>query len=106
MGFFDFFKRPDINAGMEQFKNTKGAVLIDVRTDMEYSQGHIPGSINIELQNINRAKNIIKEKNTPLFVYCLSGARSSRASSALRSMGYTDVNDIGGINRYNGQIGR
>lgn len=106
MGFFDFLKRPDINEGMKQFRNTEGAVLIDVRTDMEYSQGHIPGSINIDLQNIRHAAVTIKDKSTPLFIYCLSGARSSRASSALRSMGYTDVTDIGGINRYNGQIGR
>ena len=50
MGLFDFFKQNDINHGIEQFKNSKGAILVDVRTPEEYSEGHIPKSVNIPLR--------------------------------------------------------
>jgi rhodanese-related sulfurtransferase len=38
MSFFDFFKMPDINEGVEKYKNTDNAVLIDVRTKEEYEE--------------------------------------------------------------------
>lgn len=39
----------DINKGVEEFRNTRDAVLLDVRTSDEYKSGHIEGSLNIEL---------------------------------------------------------
>jgi len=104
MGFFDRLKPADINFGVERFQATPGAVLLDVRTGEEYAQGHIPGSRNVDVQDIGRAAELVQDKDTPLFVYCYSGARSSRAVSALRSMGYTNVTNIGGIAGYRGQI--
>ncbi|MDY5055898.1 MAG: rhodanese-like domain-containing protein, partial [Bullifex sp.] len=49
MGFFDFLKGPDINEGVKEYRETNGAVLIDVRTPEEYREGHIPESMNIPL---------------------------------------------------------
>ena len=49
MGFFDFFKMPDINQEIHAYKETKGAILLDVRTSQEYREGHIPGSKNVPL---------------------------------------------------------
>ena len=42
MGFFDLFKQSNINQGIEEYKMTAGAVLLDVRTLQEYQEGHIP----------------------------------------------------------------
>ena len=53
MGFFQFVKTPDINRGIADCRNTEGAVLLDVRTPQEYREGHIPGSINIPLQQLD-----------------------------------------------------
>ncbi len=106
MGIFDFLKAPDINQGVIDFKNTNGAILLDVRTRDEYGEGHIPGSTNIPLQEISRAGKEIPDKSTPIYTYCLSGARSSQALSCLRNMGYTAVTNIGGINRYSGPLER
>ena len=52
MGLMDFLKPADINAGVEEFRATPGARLIDVRTAGEYAGGHIPGAVNVPLQQI------------------------------------------------------
>ena len=106
MGFFNFLKDPDINQGVKEYRATDGAVLLDVRTPDEYRQGHIPGSKNIPLQSIDKVADIIDNKATPIFVHCLSGARSRQAAAALRQMGFTNVKNIGGISAYTGRVER
>ena len=101
---FGLFKREDINVGVDESKTTSGAMLLDVRTKDEYRNGHVPGSKNIDVGEIEKASSLIGDKATPLFVYCLSGARSGRAVNALKGMGYTNVKNIGGINSYNGPV--
>lgn len=101
---FNFFRMPDINQGVSEYKDTDGAVLLDVRTKAEYKNGHVPDSKNIALDKMNAATSIIKDKATPLFVYCQSGSRSSMAVKTLKSMGYTDVKNIGGIGSYTGSV--
>ncbi len=101
---FGFFKKDDINTGVDEFKNTNGAVLLDVRTKDEYRSGHVPGSKNIDVSEIDKTTQLVSDMSTPLFVHCLSGARSSRAADALKSMGYTSVKNIGGINSYSGPM--
>ena len=46
------------------------------------------------------------KKDTPLFVYCHSGARSSQAVRLLARMGYTKIKNIGGIAAYTGKVER
>ncbi len=106
MGLFDFLRGPDINEGVSTYHNTAGAVLLDVRTPEEYRQGHIPGSRNIPLQTIEKVVGIVPAKDAPLFVYCLSGARSRQATGALSQMGYTNITNIGGISSYTGKVER
>ena len=106
MGIFDFFKRVDINTGVQEFQQTKDAVLLDVRTSGEYREGHIPGSKNLDVSRIRNAGSVIRDKHTPLFVYCYSGSRSAQATSVLKAMGYTNVNNIGGISGWHGKIER
>jgi len=104
MGFLDYFKSPDINQGIEQFRKTPGALLLDVRSEDEYAAGHIPGSINLPMQRLGLVDDIA-EPETVLFTYCLSGGRSRKAASILKAKGYT-VNDIGGINGWKGSVVR
>ena len=106
MGFFDFFKQPDVNRGVKEFQRTSGAMLLDVRTPEEYRSGHIPGSRNISLQTIDRISSVAENKDAALYVYCQSGARSRQAAGALKQMGYTNVNNIGGIAAYAGKVER
>ena len=104
MGFFDFFKQADINQGVKEYTATPGAVLLDVRTSEEYRGGHIPGSKNVPLQAIDKIAFVTENKDTALFVYCHSGARSRQAANLLQRMGYTNVTDIGGIAAYAGKV--
>lgn len=104
MHFFDFFRGLDINEGLRKMQSTDGAVLIDVRTREEYADAHIPGSLNIPLNELQSAENRISDKSTPLFVHCLSGGRSRQAVHFLKRLGYTDVTDLGGIHHYSGKI--
>ena len=104
MGIFDFFKQPDINQGVQEYKNAAGAVLLDVRTPQEYREGHIPGSQNVPLQQLDKVEEVTENKDTILYVYCHSGARSRQAVSLLQAMGYTNVHNIGGIAAYSGKV--
>lgn len=86
MSFFDFFKPLNINKGLEEYKVTSNAVLLDVRTPQEYREGHIPESKNVSLQQLGKVTEIVKNKDIPLFVYCYSGTRSRQAIGMLRNM--------------------
>lgn len=95
--------KKEINAGVEEFRTREHAVLVDVRNDFEYDQGHIPGSVNLALSRIlTEAEMVLTQKDIPLYVYCQSGARSARSAKLLELLGYTDVTDIGGIADYTG----
>ena len=104
MGFFDLFRHPDINQGVEEYRAVPQAILLDVRTPEEYRGGHVPGSKNLPLQQIEKITAIAEKKETPLFVYCQSGARSRQAVSLLQRMGYENVNNIGGMSAYRGKV--
>ena len=104
MGIFDFFKQPDINQGVQEYKNAAGAVLLDVRSPQEYREGHIPGSQNVPLQQLDKVEEVTENKDTVLYVYCHSGGRSRQAVSLLKHMVYTNVLNIGGIAAYSGTV--
>ena len=104
MVFPEFLDTEIINEGINEYENTPGALLIDVRMPEEYEEGHIPGSKNIPLSSIREIDSLAEDFDLPLFVYCHSGARSSRAVYVLKAMGYTNVTDLGGMSAYTGMI--
>jgi rhodanese-related sulfurtransferase len=75
--------------------------LIDVRTDDEYSMGHLKQSVNIPLDVIGKKANkAFKSKDSKIVLYCKSGARSRLACTELIYLGYSQVFDLGGIISY------
>lgn len=104
MSILNLVLPPDTNKGVELYSQTENAVLLDVRSEAEHKEEHIPNSVNIPLNRLPKAEETIPDKNTPLFVYCLSGARSRRATAVLEKLGYTNVTNIGGINSYAGVL--
>ena len=93
----------NINKGLMEYKNTSGALLVDVREMDEFASGHVPGAINEPLSTITGTT---LPKDKPLFLYCLRGSRSKRAAGLLKKMGYGNVKSIGGISGYKGEIER
>jgi len=81
-----------------QLDSGNNIILLDVRTPAEYFETHIPNSILISVDMIDKeAMTRIPNKDTTIFVYCRSGRRSVTASVALVKMGYTSVYNLGGI---------
>ena len=101
----DIYDRYVLNE-VNRCRTTKGAILLDVRSEEEYRGGHIGGSRNIPVEKIDNAVNLLHDKSAPVFVYCQSGARSRKAVSQLKKLGYTEVYNIGGIEQYQGQLQR
>jgi phage shock protein E len=75
-------------------------MLIDVRTPEEYAAGHLNAAVNIPLDDIMAGRLgalIDVGKETSVRVYCFSGARAAYAAMFLQSAGFTDVENLGGI---------
>lgn len=76
----------------------EGYIILDVRTQEEYDQGHIPSAILIPDTEIEaKAEEVLTDKNQLLLVYCRSGRRSKLASEILVELGYTNIKEFGGI---------
>lgn len=81
----------------EKLIKTEGT-LVDVRTNREAGEGIIEGALVIDFLGLNFEKEIVKlDKTKPVFIYCLSGARSENASEKLVESGYTVYNLEGGV---------
>lgn len=73
-------------------------IILDVRTQEEYDQGHIPGAIVIPDTQIKaRAEEMLTDKDQLILVYCRSGRRSKLAAEILAELGYTNIKEFGGI---------
>ena len=75
-----------------------GAILIDVRTEVEYKEEKLENSVNIPLPIENQTEKLPKDKNQNIIVYCKSGKRSNQAANTLIEIGYKNIYDLGSIN--------
>lgn len=83
----------------DALKSDAAAALLDVRSAKEYSDGHLPSAMNIDVLEeeafVNKAKSL--EKSKTWYIYCRSGRRSMRAARLMKDLGYSVVNMEGGI---------
>ena len=76
----------------------EGYIILDVRTQEEYDEGHIPGATQISHEEIaEKAEEVLTDKDQLILVYCRSGRRSKIAAEALVELGYTNIKEFGGI---------
>ena len=76
----------------------EGYIILDVREQDEFDQGHIPGAILIPYTQIDRkAEDMLPDLDQLILVYCRSGRRSKIAAEALVELGYTNIKEFGGI---------
>ena len=82
----------------ELMDSQKDFVILDVREQEEFDQGHIGGAILIPYTQIgDKAEEILPRKDQLILVYCRSGRRSKIAAQVLSDLGYTNVKEFGGI---------
>jgi rhodanese-related sulfurtransferase len=92
--------RPDTDGEQARELVQGGAKLIDVRSDNEFSAGHIEGAVNIPVHQLQLQKGQLGDKSNPIVVYCASGARSTHAKKLLESWGFTQVHNLGAMGRW------
>jgi thioredoxin len=81
----------------KQLSETENPTILDVRTPSEFGEGHIQNALNIDWNGSSFDAQVSKlDKNTTVFVYCLSGGRSGSAASQLRSNGFKNVLELDG----------
>ena len=80
-------------------KIAQGAILLDVRSNQEYKEGHLQGAINIpDYELRNRVQKEIPKKNQLIVIYCQYGGRSRNAYNMMKRIGYTNIyNLLGGL---------
>lgn len=89
----------------EMMQKEKDYILLDVRTDVEYNEGHIPGAICVPNETIGDSDiTKLPDKDQLILVYCRSGNRSKQAAGKLAKMGYTNIVEFGGIMDWDGEI--
>lgn len=82
----------------KEYQATKDAVLLDVRTAMEYQSGSLPKAANIDFMSLSFKKNVAGlDKSKTYFLFCRSGNRSAQACNTMRSMGFDVRNLMGGV---------
>jgi rhodanese-related sulfurtransferase len=88
MGLLSF-----LGLGSGKLKNAlrKGAIIIDVRTGIEYDRGHVPDAFNIPVDRIKASAGRLKETNRPVIVCCNTGERSRAALQHLKAKGLKKV---------------
>ena len=77
----------------------EGASIVDVRSTQEYQADHLPNAVNVPLGEVNRLPQIVKDKNQVLLLHCLSGTRSGMAAGKIKAMGYSNVFNMGSLQR-------
>ena len=91
----------------EMMKRDDGHIIVDVRRQDEYDNGHIAGAVLIPNESIGTSQpEQLKDLNQIILVYCRTGNRSKQAAQKLADMGYTNVYEFGGINTWDGDIVR
>ena len=89
----------------EMMQRDDGHIILDVRRQDEYEQGHIPGAVCIPNEEIeDEMPEGLPDLDQILLVYCRSGRRSKDAARKLSDMGYTNVYEFGGIIDWTGEV--
>lgn len=83
----------------KRMMDTQTVVILDVREQYEFDEGHIAGAVLLPSTNINEetAAAVIPDKDSVVLVYCRTGIRSLYAAATLAGLGYTNVYEFGGI---------
>lgn len=91
MSFFGLFGGHNMTDKIKDYK-ARGAMIIDVRTPMEYEQGHAPNSELIQMHEIAERVEEIKARNKPVILVCRTGSRAASVEAFYRRHGIDAIN--------------
>jgi rhodanese-related sulfurtransferase len=81
----------------KQLKESKDPIVVDVRTQGEYAQGHLANAVLIDIYSADFRSRVGKlDKSKPVFVYCKAGSRSGSAVGVFTEMGFKEIYDLSG----------
>ena len=104
-GMVNSYTMIDQETAKQMMEADDGHVIVDVRRQDEYDEGHIPGAILIPNESIGTTPPAeLPDLHQIILIYCRSGNRSKQAAQKLFDMGYTHVFEFGGINTWDGEI--
>ena len=107
---FNFFGRKQnskpLMEALAEVKADPAIRLVDVRSRQEFASGHIPGAVNLPVDELQKAPTVLEDKAATVYLYCASGSRSGMAAGMLGRMRYDKCTNIGGIISYAGQLER
>ena len=82
---------------LKKILESRSATIVDVRNRSEFNSGHVPGAVNIPVDEIEARLNEFQQMEKPVVLYCRSGARSAMALNILQHYGISDVYNAGSI---------
>ena len=98
------YRQISMSEAADMMETETGYILLDVRTQAEFDQAHIPGALCIPNETIGTDEiPALPDKNQLILVYCRSGNRSKQAAEKLAQLGYTNIVEFGGINTWTGE---
>jgi len=92
--------RGDLRQQAHVLVETEHGLLLDVRSQEEFAEGHVQGAVNIPVQDLPRRLSEVGSKDRPVVVYCAAGPRASRATRLLTDAGFTRVLDLGAMSNW------
>jgi rhodanese-related sulfurtransferase len=95
VGYLMFARGRELQGSEARALVAHGATLLDVRTAEEFGRGHLPGAVNVPVQELEHRWAEVGRPDGDVVVYCRSGHRSARATELLRAHGFTKVHDLG-----------
>lgn len=100
VALFFWLRNGSISAAEAKRLVGEGARLVDVRSPEEYAEGHLPGALNVSVQELPGRMDELGPKEGTVVLYCRSGARSRRAARMLKEAGFQSVHDLGAMGRW------
>lgn len=98
------YKQISSDEAVTMMQEQSDYIILDVRTEEEYEEKHIPGAICIPNETIGSEEiPELADKDQLIMVYCRSGNRSKQAAEKLAKLGYTNIVEFGGINDWTGK---
>jgi len=91
----------DLNETLKNLKSDE--LVLDVRTEQEFSEGHVPGAANIPFDQVMEHAEELKKYQT-VYIYCRAGGRAATAYGTLQSLGLSNLAcvDRGGFPNWEG----